>query len=195
VDIQTEPDVQLLVDRMRAGDREAAAEFLERFGPRIRRRVRGKLPVHMRRLIDSQEILSTLGRRLDRFVASGRVRANTTGELWSLVFRMTDNSLIEKARLFRSLETREGEDGEFAQRVLGRLREVERGDLDAPLIEIDAALRSLGPGVERQITTMWLNGHTFAEIGAELGMKEATARKRWESIRHRLRDLFESGGC
>lgn len=195
MDIQTEPDVQLLVDRMRGGDREAAAEFLERFGPRIRRRVRGKLPVPMRRLFDSQEILSTLGRRLDRFVASGRVRANTTGELWSLVFRMTDNSLIEKARLFRSLEKREGEDGAFAQHVLGRLRGLERSDSDAPLIEVDAALRSLGPGVERQITTLWLQGHTFAEIGAELGMKENTARKRWESIRHRLRDLFESGGC
>lgn len=186
--------VQLLM-RMRAGDRDAAAAFLDEFGPRIRRRVRGKLGPSMRRLFDSQEILSTLGRRLDMFVGQGKLQAATVPELWGLVFRMADNSLIEKARLFRALEAREGEDGPVARRMLERLREAERQSEEGPLIEIDAALRSLEPGIDREILSLWLTGHTSAEIGQVVGLAAPAVRKRWEKIRHHLRDLLESGGC
>jgi len=140
------PDDMLM--RMRAGDREAAAEFVSRFGPRIRRRIHGKLGPAMRRLFDSQEILSTLGRRLDVFVGSGSLRATSIEELWSLVFRIADNSLIEKARVFRSLEAKEGEDSPLAYKMLQRLKDAEVHDQDGPLIEIDLALRSLDDAID-----------------------------------------------
>src|SRR5438046_3107354 len=101
---QQEPEA--LLTRMRAGDRTAAAEFVSRFAPRIRRRIRGKLNPAMRRLFDSQEIMSTLGRRLDAFIGSRQLNADSMNELWALLFRMADNSLIEKARVFRSLEAK-----------------------------------------------------------------------------------------
>jgi DNA-directed RNA polymerase specialized sigma24 family protein len=195
VDTQADSELQHLLLRMRSGDREAAAEFLDRSGPKIRRRIRGKLAPSMRRLFDSQEILSTLGRRLDQFVAGGQLHAATLGELWTLVMRIADHSLIEKARMFRALEAREGEDGPLAHRMLSRLRELERRNAEAPMIEIDAALRSLGPGIDREITSMWLQGSSHAEIAQCVGLAPTAVRKRWESIRHRLRDLFESGGC
>src|SRR5215468_7302155 len=109
---------------MRAGDRTAAALFVERFAPQIRRRIRGKLNPAMRRLFDSQEILSTLGRRLDAFIGAGRLSGGSLNQLWSLPFRIADNSLIEKARVFRSREGKEGEDSSLAQRRASRLREI-----------------------------------------------------------------------
>ena len=192
---QTPIEADHLLMRMRAGDRQAAAEFLGHFGPRIRRRVRGKLGPAMRRLFDSQEILSTLGRRLDHAVRAGQVRASSIDELWGLVFRIADNSLIEKARIFRSLESREGEDGTISRELLSRFREAERRDEDRPLIEIDAALRSLGEGVDREILSLWLMGHTLVDIGVTVGLADTAVRKRWEKIRARLRTLVESGGC
>ena len=70
-------DVTALLQQMRAGDRGAAAVFVTRYGSRIRRRIRGKLSRAMRRIFDSQDILSTLGRRLDSFVHSGGVQATS----------------------------------------------------------------------------------------------------------------------
>jgi DNA-directed RNA polymerase specialized sigma24 family protein len=188
-----EPDILLM--RMRSGDREAAAEFLARFGPRVRRRIHGKLGPAMRRLFDSQEILSTLGRRLDICVGSGSLRAASMEELWSLVFRIADNSLIEKARVFRSLEAKEGEDSPLAYRVLQRLKDAEDQGQDGPLIEIDAALRSLEDGIDREILSLWLQGNQLAQIAALLGMSAPAVRKRWEKIRGRLRTLCEAGVC
>jgi DNA-directed RNA polymerase specialized sigma24 family protein len=195
VSTQVYPDADLLLMRMRAGDRDAAAEFLTHFGPRIRRRVRGKLPTAVRRLFDSQEIMSTLGRRLDKVVRSGQIRASSLPELWGLVFRITDHSVIEKARLFRSLETREGEDGPIAHQMLERLKQAEQREEDGPLIEVDAALRSLESGVDREILSLWLMGNSQADIAQTVGLAATAVRKRWEKIRGKLRDLVESGGC
>ena len=52
-----------------------------------------------------------------RFVASGGLQAESDGQLWSLVFTIAENSLIEKARVFRVLQEKEGEDGEIAWEI------------------------------------------------------------------------------
>jgi hypothetical protein len=102
--VSQDRELEELLYRMQQGDRAAAAEFMQRFGDRVRRRIRGKLGHGMRRLFDSQEILSTLGRRLDRYIYTGQMKAASLAELWGLVFRIADNSLVEKARVYRSLQ-------------------------------------------------------------------------------------------
>lgn len=191
--LEVTDDPNFLLTRMRSGDREAAAEFLDRFGSRIRRRVRGKLGPGMRRLFDSQEILSTLGRRLDQFVRSGRLRAESAPELWSLVFTIAENALVEKSRVLRALEAREGEDSPLAHRMLSRLRDVEARSEDGPEIELDRALSVLEPGIDREILSLWLTGHQHNHIAESLGLAPTAVRKRWQKIRERLRELFEPG--
>ncbi len=190
---QQEPEA--LLARMREGDRTAAAEFVERFAPRIRRRIRGKLNPAMRRLFDSQEILSTLGRRLDSFIGAGRLNAASVNQLWALLFRIADNSLIEKARMFQSLEAKEGEDSPLAHRVAQQLRERERADPDGPLIEINQALLSLQDGTDREILALWLMGSNHVEIGTTVGLAPTAVRQRWQGIRGRLREMYETGAC
>jgi DNA-directed RNA polymerase specialized sigma24 family protein len=188
-------DPEVLLIRMRDGDRDAAASFLRSFGPRIRRRIRGKLGASMRRLFDSQEIMSTLGRRLDSFVGSHQLRAENMPELWALVFRLADNSLIEKARVFRSLEAKEGEDSPVAHAMANRLRAAERAGPDGSLIEIDRAIDALTDAIDREILSLWLMGSNHAEIGQCVNLAPTAVRKRWQSIREKLRELYESGGC
>ena len=190
---QEEPEA--LLARMRAGDRTAAALFVERFAPQIRRRIRGKLNPAMRRLFESQEILSTFGRRLDTFIGTGRLNAESVPQLWSLLFRIADNSLIEKARVFRRLEAREGEDSVLAHRVAQRLRDAERGETDGALIEIDRALTGLKDAIDREILSLWLMGSNYAEIATTVGLAPASVRDRWFDIRGRLRALYEAGAC
>lgn len=185
-------DPDLLLTRMRSGDRTAAAEFVDRFGSRIRRRVRGKLGPSMRRLFDSQEILSTLGRRLDLFVRSGRLRAESAPELWSLVFRIADNAMVEKSRVVQSLEAKEGEDSPLAHRMLARLNQAEAHCDEGPEIEIDRALCVLDAGVDREILSLWLTGHQHNHIAECLGLAPTAIRKRWQKIRERLRVMYEA---
>ncbi len=187
-------ELPALLDRVRGGDREASAEFISRYGPRIRRRVRGKLSPAMRRLFDSQEILATVARRLDRMVAAGRLHAVSDGQVWSLVFTIADRSLIEKARLFRTLQAKEGEDSPLALGILRRLKQAEQRDPQGPEIEIDKALLSLGDRLDRQILGLWLMGRGATSIAAAVDMEPASVRKRWERIRCQLRDVYASEG-
>ncbi len=175
---------------MRSGDREAVGLFVEAYGPFVRRRVRGKLGPSMRRLFDSQEILSTLSRRLDRYVRSGRLQASTEPQLWALVFKMVDAALIDKVRIIRRLRHAEGEDSEFARTWLSRIDRAARStspDGDGVELEIDAALRLLPNAVDRQILSLWLMGNSHRVIGGYLGISADATRQRWQAIRERLR--------
>lgn len=183
---------QLLI-RMRAGDRDAAAEFITSYASRVRRRIRGKLGSDMRRLFDSQEILSTIGRRLDLYVRDCRLEATEEGQLWAFIFTMANNALIQKARVFQRLKTVEGSDGRFAQELLARLEEVEREQSSSAELEIDKALQSLDDSVDREILSMWLHGRHQNQIAEEIGVSHACIRKRWQRIRERLRGFIAAG--
>lgn len=180
-----------LIARMREGDREAVAQFLTNYGPYIRRRIRGKLSPSMRRLFDSQELLSTLGRRLDRYVSAGRFHATSDPQVWSLVFRILDNAMFDKQRVMRRLRSVEGEDSPIAAAILARIEYAEqRADRGAE-VELDELLRLLRSPMERQIVSLWLSGHSLRVIADYVGLRPEALRQRWASIRQRLREGME----
>jgi hypothetical protein len=187
--------IEDLLLRMRAGDRVAAAEFLMRYGSRIRRRIRGKLGPAIRRLFDSLEILSTLGRRLDLYVMSGRLQATNETQLWGLLFKMADNALIDKARLFKRLQLTEGEDYDFARELSSRLHEAEETAESGVEIEIDNCLRVLGDPIDRRILSMWLTGESHRAIAEHVELAPTAVRKRWEKIKHELKGRLQAAAA
>ncbi len=183
-----------LLERMRAGDRAAAAEFMTRYGPMIRRRIRGKLRPSMRRLFDSQEILSTVVRRLDRFVSEGKLSASNERQLWGLVLTMAEHAVLDKARIFRRLREVEGEDGGVARMLATRLRQAERPGGDGLEIGIARVLDLLDDGVDRQILQLWLLAKSLNVIARDVALSPAAVRKRWQSIRTRLQRSLGAEG-
>lgn len=181
------PTIDHLLRRMQAGDRSAAAEFLMRYESRIRRRVRGKLGQDIRRIFDSLDIVSTLGRRLDVYVMSGRLQVNSESQFLSLLFRIADRALIDKARVVRQLEAVEGEDGEFARKMAGRLRDAERERHSGMHVEIDKCMHALSDPVDRRILSLWLTGEPHTIIAEFVQMPVTAVRKRWENIKLLLR--------
>ena len=179
-------DVGSLLERMRGGDRGAAATFVTRYDTRIRRRIRGKLSPAMRRIFDSQEILSTVGRRLDMFVRSGQLQASNENELWALVFRMAHNAVIDKARVFHRLQQVEDEDGQFAQQFYTRLRQAERDRREGAEVEIERALKLFDDHVDREILSLWLVGTSHNVIAQTVDLAPTAVRKRWQKIRTKL---------
>jgi len=172
----------------RNDDREAAAAFLQEFGPRIRRRIRGKLSPAMRRLYDSQDILSTISRRLDLYVRSGQLEAMSEPQLWALVFRMADHAVIDKARVFARLQQVEDEDGPLAREVLRRLPEAEKATGAEIAMEIERVMMLLPEELDRRIVSLWLDGANSQEIAERVDLSREAVRKRWERIRNELRE-------
>jgi DNA-directed RNA polymerase specialized sigma24 family protein len=185
-------EIDDLLPRMRSGDREAAAAFITRYGSRIRRRIQGKLSPAMRRIFDSQDILSTVGRRLDLYVRSGSLEANSENQLWKLLFKMANNAVVDKARVMRRLREVEDEDSPFAYAMLQKLNRAESRGLDAAEIEIETARNHLTDPVDRRILSLWLVGMPHAAIAEDVSMTAVNVRKRWQKIKERLQHRFGS---
>lgn len=184
-------DIDQLLRRMREGDREAAAIFITQFDSRIRRRIRGKLNPAMRRLFDSQDILSTVGRRLDQYVRSGSLEAASERQLWALVFKMAANAVVDKSRMFRRLQQVEGPDGRIAQEMLRQLRSADQQASGGVEIELDNVLGMFRDETDREILILWLNGFRLQEIATSIDMAATGVRKRWQKIREQLQVRFK----
>lgn len=183
------PEADFFV-RIQDGDRTAAAEFITSNAPLIRRRFRHKLGRAMRRVFDSQELISTVTRRLDRMVRQGMVRASNERQMWSLVLEIAENAVVDKSRALRRLECVESEDSPFAAMVRPCLLDAgESGEG----VEIGELFESLSDPVDREILAMWLNGMSHLLASQLLDMPHATVRKRWERIKDKCRVRIESG--
>jgi DNA-directed RNA polymerase specialized sigma24 family protein len=176
-----------LLIRMRGGDRVAAAQFLERFGQRIRRRVHGRLRPYVRRLFDSQEIVSTVARRLDLLVRGGKLTAASEGELWALVFTIAENAAIDKTRLSDRVCTLEA----------SAVTEREQPAVETALVRsradsaaIKRAFSALQDGVDREILSLWLQDTPHLITARLVGLSPTAVRKRWEMIKRRLRPVL-----
>lgn len=180
-----------LLTQIRGGDRGAAAAFLVEHEGLIRRRYRQRLGRAVRRLVDSQDLMSTIARRFDRFVSQGDVAAVSEAQLWALIFRIGDNALAGKARVMARLERVEGPDSEVANQWRIRLSRSERQHPDGWAEELDAMLQSLDDPTDRQILSLWLAGEEHAAIALELHSTPAAIRKRWERIKAKLRGQME----
>lgn len=185
--------VDVLLTRMRAGDRQAAAVFLNDYGDLIRRRVRGKLGASVRRMFDSLDILSTVGRRFDRYVRDGKLQAIDEPQLWSLLFRMAEAAVFDKVRAVKRLEVAEGEDGPIARVLLARIQDAEQGHDNGTEIVLERVLAVLPSDEDRSILTLWLSDWPLFRIAEALGTTPAAVRQRWRSIRLRLREKLDAG--
>jgi DNA-directed RNA polymerase specialized sigma24 family protein len=78
------PD-EVLLSRLRGGDRVALAKFILSQGKLIRARYRRQIRADARRLFDSEDLVSDVLAKLDRLVQDGALRAESASEFWSLI--------------------------------------------------------------------------------------------------------------
>ena len=175
-----------LLSRIRSGDRQAAAEFVTRFEPQLRRRIRERLHRELRPVFDSQDIFSTLCRRFDMYVSKGRVKATSLGEVISLLQIMARSTMIDKARVTHNLQslTDSEDDPALVAAITRMATQSAPGDFEATVERCSAALTS---DSDRDILQFWLMGLPHNLIAETLGLEHASVRKRWQLIKERLR--------
>ncbi len=73
-------------------------------------------------------------------------------------------------------------------RVLDNLPGIETDD--EAVRELYAAIRAL-PGVDRAIVALWLEGHSYSEIAAIIGLRRSNVSVRLVRLKEKLRASFE----
>jgi RNA polymerase sigma factor (sigma-70 family) len=176
-----------LIDRVRAGDEQAAAELVRHYEPAIRRAARVRLvDTRLNRLLDSMDICQSVMASFFVRAALGQFDLDTPDQLLRLLATMTRNKLVGHVkgqaaarRDFRRLTAAQGaHDGEpdgIAQ-IAGQYPTPSRDVAARELL--DEALRRLSPD-ERRILDFREQGGQWAQIATELGSSPEALRKRF----------------
>jgi DNA-directed RNA polymerase specialized sigma24 family protein len=174
---------------MRAGDRTAAARFVELYGVLIRLRIRDKLSAGMRRVMDSEDVLSTVARRLDGMVLEGRLRAETEPELWSLVQSVAFHAVSESHRDSRlDAEIEDGGCMESDESALDSVAAPVAPEA-APVGLIAEAMDRYGDEADQRVLSMWMRGSNHTHIARSMGLTPSAVRMRWSRLVRALRSF------
>ena len=171
---------RLLVLRCQAGDEEAFAELVGRYGPRLRYYVRKLLGEVSSAEDVLQEVWLDVWRGLPRLAAPGALTA------W--LYR------VARDRTFRALrrrrpEARPLEEGHLAN---GEAGEEEFGPEDAA--RIHAALDGLAAEHREVLVLRFLEGMAYEDIARVLGCPLGTVRSRIHYAKRALRRALERTG-
>jgi hypothetical protein len=172
------------------GSRESIAAFVLGHEDRIRAIARRKLPAGARSAFGTEDVFSTVVRRLDALAARGLVRAESEAQLWALIRRVVENVSLRRARLVESTASRTGEDAAFWAEVSRDLRRCE-GDDDAFALIFDM-MSAMTDHADRQIFLLRLRGVGHRVIAQQVDSTEEAVRQRWHSIRKELRERFST---
>lgn len=187
--------VSTLLPRLHQGDTGAVGDFISRYGPVIRAYYRRRIGRSMQRLVDSQDLLSTIARRLCQRVSNGRLAALDRQELWALVYRIGDGALVDRMRIIARLRSIEADSSPIVHELRSRLDRPGDRSGAAFAEELSRILASLQSDLDRHLLLMWLQGVPLTEAAADLGIAATLARKRWERIRFALRKQEELGAA
>lgn len=188
------PEAAELVRRFRAGDAEAVGVFLERYGPVVRAHYRRRIGSSMRRLVDSQDLLSTIARRLCQRVMVGGVRAEDSSQLWALIYRIGNDALVDRIRILNRLQSLEREGSPFVRGLRERLSDAGQRSESEFAEELSRLLELMDSSLDRELLLRWLHGELLADAGEALGLKAPATRKRWQRLRETIARDWESAG-
>jgi RNA polymerase sigma factor (sigma-70 family) len=170
---------QELMDRVRAGDAEAAAELVRRYEPVLRRTVRVRMrDQRLRRIFDSIDVTqSVLGSFFVR-AAKGQYDVDTPEQVEKLLARMARNKLADQVDRQRAAcrdNRRVEDDGLEGREIIGGVPTPSR---EAAARDTLGKVRQLLTEEEMQLLELREAGHDWAEIAQLMnGSAEALRKK------------------
>lgn len=163
---------QELLSRIKNGDREAAAMFLELQERLIRHRYRWKLRRRGTRIGDTDDLISTVRRRFDRIVLNQAVQATGVGRLFALLDGIARRAAVEMAR--KSFRRNKHEAAAGADRP-----HYQPEPHDPPRFGLNPAAMETLDDLSKQVIRLRVTGMSYESIGTVCGITPATARQRW----------------
>lgn len=168
--------------------RAQAAELILSARPALESRIHQLLGRNARRITDTQEILSTVLRRVDRVICKGEFRQNHTQAFYKFVHTVLERAVLEKARASGRLNAREV--ASIIDEVMQETGLVTRHHLSEAADQINSVLSD---SIDREIVHLRGRGLTHAEIARSLELEPAAVRQRWLRIRSKARRMLGQG--
>ena len=184
-------DLGSFLDRIRAGDEEAARELLARYEAQVRLVVRRQLPRLLRSRFDSLDFLQSVWGSFFRRVHAGPLEFEDPKYLVAFLARAAKNKVIDEYR--RAASQKNDIRREEPIWTEGRgLRELAADQATpsevAQAREAFGRLRDLLPDDRGAILELKAEGLSSQEIGERLGISERTVRRVIEDLRRRALD-------
>ena len=189
-------DLGSVLDRIRAGDEEAARELLARYEAQVRLVVRRQLPRLLRSRFDSIDFLQSVWGSFFRRIHAGPLEFEDPKYLVAFLARAARNKVIDEYRRAASQKNDiRREEPIWAE---GRSPRELAADLDTPS-EVAQAREAFGrlrdhlPEDRRAILELKAEGLSSHDVGERLGISERTVRRVIEDLRRRTLDAPGTG--
>lgn len=177
-----------LIQRVRSGDGDAAAELVRQFEPEIRRAVRIHLTDNrLRRLMDSVDIWQSVMHDFFLRAAAGQFDLDNPVQLLKLLKTMARNKLIDKAR-------RPEPNYDSPEQLAAVPEKQETPSQIVSSRELLQKMRELLTPEERFLADQRLLGREWAQIGQELKKSPEAVRKTLERAMNRVTEQLGLGG-
>lgn len=178
-----------LMDRLRAGDADAAAAIFHRFAQRLCALARGRLDRLVRPKLDPEDVLQSVFHSFFARHADGQFELDGWDSLWGMLVVLTVRKCGRRVGYYRAARR-------DVEREVADPPAPAAGDADweaiareptpaeaALLTETVERLMQRLEGRERQILALSLQGLTTAEISAQVGRTERTVQRVLERVR------------
>jgi RNA polymerase sigma-70 factor (ECF subfamily) len=187
---------QLLVSLER-GDERAARQVFERFASRLVALARSRLPEHVRRKEDPEDVVQSVFHSFFRRQSGGQVDLINWESLWGLLALITIRKCGHRVEFHHALRRDAGR-----ELVLAAPNEDSRSGWQAIAADptpsqaailtetLERLLSSLDDR-DRQILSLSLEGQTTDQIATQVRRSERTVQRTLEGIRQRLEAMKE----
>ena len=172
------PDLTLLLNRMRQGDRDAGEQaFAQVYGELHRiasREMRREAPGH------TLQTTALINEAYMRFVSAGSLQIENRGHFFAIASQQMRRILVDHARATRT-QKRDG----GAKVDLEKIQLAAQGR-SVDVLLLDEALRELEqiqPRAAQVVELRYFGGYTDKEVVEALGLSLATVRRDWEYAR------------
>jgi len=187
-DLAIASDPHELLRQIEQGDQGAAAEFVDRYQPEIRRAIRVRMTdPRLRRVLDSLDICQSVFANFFIRISLGEFDLNHPGELAALLSAMARNKLLDHVRRLQSLkrdQRRMTTDGD--QDLAGVAGSANDPAEIAANRDLLAEVRQRMSAAEQQLAEWRSAGLDWPEIAARLGVAADTVRKRFSRAIDRI---------
>ncbi|MBL4810668.1 MAG: hypothetical protein JKY43_11495 [Phycisphaerales bacterium] len=184
-DQTNQPSDDLPLRRMQ--QRNYAADLVEQQRSSLMTRIHAVLGDDARRMSGTDDILSTVWRRIDRVIMRGRLRAETDEQIFAFVHAVIERTILEKARSSRRLTRRE----RIAQQIRNHQETPSEHSAAYSAEDVQRLGQMITCPIDREIVLLRGRDLSFIVIAEMMQMEPSAVRMRWSRIRQRVRDVFD----
>ncbi len=181
-------ELRAFLDRIRAGDEEAARALLARYEAQVRLVVRRQLPRLLRSRFDSMDFLQSVWASFFVRLRAGPEQFEDPRYLVTFLAQVARNKVVDQYRRAASRKHDMRREEPLSVGGSPPIELVANQDTASELAEANEAfdrLRDLLPADRREILGLKVEGLSSREIGERLGLSERTVRRALEDLRRR----------